>query len=123
MGGAMGLSGLRTGLSGVSVTGRILSISTCNNVANILLVDRENPKNTTFKVSLWDEEADAVIQKTSKGDEISVTGKVYNVGTNKYGNYVDVRMCKLIGMTKIERTTIALTNDSTGYDSLPKEGV
>ena len=110
-------------MNDISVTGRILSISTCNNVANILIVDRDNPNNTIFKVALWDEEADAVIHKTSKGDEISVTGKVYTVGTNKYGNYIDVRMCKLIGMTKIERTTIALTNDAAEDDSLPKEGV
>ncbi len=111
-------------MNNLTLTGSILSIYMCNNVANILVVDMDNPKHTVFKIALWGSEAEKVLNnQMTKGDEISVSGKIYEPATNQYGNYIDLRMCKLINMTRIRRTTITASNDVVAEDdaSLPHE--
>ncbi len=93
-----------------------------NNVANLLVIDRDNPKNLVYKIPLWDSEAVKLSKNLDKGDEISVVGMVYNIGSNKYGNYIDLRQCKLISMAKIERNVITTMENNAAEDSLPQEG-
>lgn len=112
-------------MNNITLTGSIISILPCNNAINILVADMDCPKHTVFKIPLWGTEAESVLNnQMTKGDEISVSGKVYEPATNKYGNYIDLRMCKLITMTKIRRTTITASNDVVAEDdaSLPQEG-
>ena len=95
-----------------------------NDVANVLVVDRDNPKNTVFKVAIWGPEAYSILENLGKGDEISVSGMVFSVEHNRYGDYIDVRQCKLIKMIKVQRTEIATMNDDAAEeDSLLQEGV
>ena len=109
-------------MNNLTVTGSILSIFETNNVANILLADRDNPKNVAFKVALWGPEGTAVLEKLDKGDEITVAGMVYSIEHNKYGSYIDVRQCKLITMTKVQRMVISTSDNAVVEDSLPQEG-
>lgn len=107
----------------ISLNGSIISLLRCNNAANILVVDRDNPQNAIFKVALWDSDAETVFKNADKGDEISVTGKVYCVETNKYGHYIDLRMCKLNSITKIQRTKIQCPgNEAAEEKSQPQKG-
>ena len=106
----------------LKITGSVLSILEHNNVANLLVIDRDNPKNLVYKIPLWDSEAVKVSKNLDKGDEISVVGMVYNIGSNKYGNYIDVRQCKLISMAKIQRNVITTMESNAAEDSQPQKG-
>ena len=111
-------------MNSITITGNILSFYQNNNAVNILLVDRDSPKNTVFKIALWDSDGDSVMENMEKGDEITVSGKVYTATTNKNGMYIDVRMCRLIAMAKIQRTTIQpqRTDAAEEKNSLTQEG-
>ena len=110
-------------MNSITLCGSILSLNNYDNVANILVVDKDSPKNTVFKVAIWGPESSSVMENLSKGDEISVSGMIYSVEHSRYGNYIDVRQCKLIKMIKIQRTEITtLNSDAAEEDSLPQEG-
>ena len=111
-------------MTNISVTGIILSMKEYNNVANILLVDRDNPKGVVYKVALWEADAIAAVSKLNNGDEITVNGKVYAIGCNKYGSYIELRMCKMVGMAKVQRTVIQSETEvvEDDSDSLPPKG-
>ena len=90
----------------IELTGIILSMKEYNNVANILVVDRDNPKGVVYKIAFWDSDVVSAVANLSNGDEISVEAKIYAIGSNKYGSYIELRMCKLTGMAKVQRTMI-----------------
>ena len=106
----------------IKITGSILSILEHNNVANLLIIDRDNPKNLVYKIALWNSEATKVLENLEKGDEISVVGMIYDIDNNKYGKYIDVRQCKLTSMTKIQRNVITTMESNAAEDSLPQKG-
>ncbi len=110
-------------MTNITLTGNILSMFQTSNALNILLVDRDNPKNTVYKVALWESDGDAVTENLTKGDEITVTAKVYGIDTNQYGKFIDLRMCKLVSMAKIQRTVIEPTTviEAEDKESLPQE--
>ena len=110
-------------MTDITLTGSIISIYPGSNAANIFVIDRDNPKNTVFKIAFWDAEARAVLAALSKGDEISVSGKVYCVGSNKYGSYIELRMCQLVNMMKIQRRIIDYSDvEADEEESQPQEG-
>ena len=111
-------------MNNITITGNIISLYQYNNAVNILLADRDNPQNTVFKIALWDSDADSVMKNMEKGDEITVSGKVYAAAANRNGAYIDVRVCKLISMSKIQRTTIKpkRTDAPEEENSLMQEG-
>ena len=110
-------------MTDITITGKILSIFRGGSAANIYVADQDNPKKIVYKITFWNDEADYALDSLVKGDEITLAAKVYEIGSNQYGKYIDLRMCKLISMTKIQRTTYQLTTENVAEeDSLPQEG-
>ncbi len=111
-------------MTNLTISGSILKIYKCNKAANIFLKDGSNPKSPVFKVALWGSDANNVLSTLDKGDELSIIGKVYCIDSNKYGDFIDLRKCKLIDMIKIQRKFIPITNTDAVEEtsSLPLEG-
>ena len=104
----------------LNMTGIIISVKMeepkdGNTVANILLSDSTNPKGPVFKVALWDNDAETIKDTEADiGDELCVKGSIYCLNTNKTGTYIDIRQCKLLSVSRIERKQVFKAEVSEG---------
>lgn len=110
-------------MTDLSLTGQVLSMIRCNNAVNIFVVDNDNPHKAVYKVTFWDNEASNIPDILAKGDEITVDAKIFDINSNQHGNYIDLRMCKLISYSKIQRITVQVNAENVVEGNpLPQEG-
>ena len=78
-------------MNDVSVNGSVLSLYKCNNAVNILMLDKDSPKKPVFKIALWDQDAETVMNNSiTKEDEIAGINAVANAILNEKGSIINV---------------------------------
>ena len=102
-------------LSGITISKKIDNVDGTI-VANVLLCDNSNPTKLVFKISIWGEDAKVLANSLDAGDEITIHGKIYGIGSNKHGSYIDVRQCQLLRVVKVERKAVFQTEEKYEED-------
>lgn len=92
----------------ITLSGNVISMTNRktkeHRVVNALLFDQEKSR-VTFQTAFWDEVADYVQERIDIGDTLNVTGYIYQIKSNGYGPYIEIRDCQLIWYSKKDTTS------------------